>query len=118
MNIPTTITAFATAAISVITSFGVAVHDTHVDQLLSRSGSRPAIVTYREPDDQTPKPLGSGQHTHVDYNPLSHALSHTFAYQSPSIAPGREARHKQMLRQIEAVGRHAFDNDNLPVLLD
>ncbi len=117
MKQSTTLTAFAAAFVSILTSFGVTIHDTHLDQLVARSETRPAIVAYREPDDQTPtKPLGSGQHAHVDYNPLSQSLSNTFAYQSPSIAPRRDSHHKQLLTQIEQGGRHAFDNANLPIL--
>lgn len=119
MNLPTTAATVFAALVSVLTSVGITIHDTHADQLVSSVASRPAITAYREAEEQAPtKPLGSGQHAHVDYNPLSHSLANTFAYQSPSIAPRENSHHKQLLRLIEAGGRHAFDNEDLPILLD
>ena len=119
MNIITIFATYSAALLSLLTSVGIVVHDTRVDHLVARSTPRTALVAYREPDDHTPtKPLGGGQHAHVDYNPLSQSLSNTFSYQNPSIAPRRESHHKQLLRQIEMGGRHAFDNTNLPLLVD
>lgn len=119
MNLSITASAFFAACISVLTSFGVTLHDIHVETLFTAATTRPAIVAYSESEEQSPtKPLGGRQHVHVDYNPLSHVLSNTFAYQSPSIAPRQNSHHKQLLHQIEMGGRHAFDNDNLPILVD
>ncbi len=113
---PTTFTTLGMALLSVLTSVGLAIHDTHVDQALATTTVRPAIVSYEEPEQQSPKPLGGGGHAHIDYNPLSQALNKTFAYPNPTIAPRRDSHIKQLVRTLEMGGRHAFDNANLPLL--
>lgn len=105
-----------TALLSILTSWGVVLHDIRAEQVLTQT-TVPIVSDYRSGEElAAEKPLSAGQHVHIDYNPLSQALSHAFAYQDPSIAPRRESHHKHLLREIEAGGRHAFGNANLPII--
>ena len=104
--------------ISLITAFGVFMHDGRVD--------RAAITAVSKPVQGTITPgiiavrfknfLDTDAHTHPDHNTAKSAYFKSFKYQSPSIPPRREQEHKHVLSDIENGGRHAFDNANLPIL--
>lgn len=108
------------ASLSVTLSLGVLAHDAHADQVYAVTSSTKGIGAYTEAEQQIPRnpinEMRSGQHTHSDYNPLSHTLANSFSYQSPSIAPRRDSHHKQLMHTLEEGGRHAFDNVNLPII--
>ncbi len=104
--------------ISLLTAFGVFMHDGRVD--------RAAITAVSKPLEGSVTPgliavrfksfLDTDAHTHPDHNTAKAAYFRSFKYQSPSIPPRREQQHKHVLSDIEMGGRHAFDNTNLPVL--
>ena len=104
--------------ISLITAFGVFMHDGRVD--------RAAITAVSKPVQGTITPgiiavrfknfLDTDAHTHPDHNAANRALMSSFFYQSPSIAPRRKSHHKDLKRMLETPPRHAFDNTNLPIL--
>jgi hypothetical protein len=105
------------AVLSVILSFGVLAHDAHTDQIYNTATIVSTGGTYSE-QQVSPQPIEEMrvQHAHSDYNPMSNALTNSFSYQSPSLAPRRDSHHKQLLRTLEEGGRHAFDNANLPIV--
>lgn len=104
--------------ISLLTAFGVFMHDGRVD--------RAAVTAVSKPSQGTVTPgliavrfksfLDTDAHTHPDHNTARAAYFRSFKYQSPSVPPRREQQHKHVLSELETGGRHAFDNTNLPVL--
>ena len=107
------------AVTSVVVSLGMAVHDNLLEQTVATATYPLGVVTFGSRDGE-PRALDElhtqSQHAHADYNPMTSMLTNSFLYQSPAIAPRRNSHHKQLLRQIEIAGRHAFDNDNLPIV--
>lgn len=108
------------AALSVTLSFGVFAHDAHAEQIYATVASTGVSGAYAEAEQQIPRQsleeMRTGQHTHVNYNPVNSTLANSFTYQSPSIAPRRDSHHKQLLRTLEIAGRHAFDDTMLPII--
>ena len=100
-------------ALALLLSFAVAQHEAHIEHVGTFLKAAPTSTNHipgHATDDQRM------QHAHTNYIPLGQALTNTFNYQSPSIAPRRESHHKQLLQILESGSRHAFDNTNLPVL--
>ena len=106
--------------ISLFTAFGVFMHDGRVDKATTTAvGSSVLNTNYSTTGSFQARFadfVSSDAHTHPDHNTARNLLSNAFTYQAPSIAPRRDSHHKQLLQLLEAGGRHAFDNTNLPVL--
>ncbi len=106
-------------AISLVTACGVFMHDGRVDRATLTAINPGAhqvslsATTYLRFKDF----VDTDAHTHPDHN-TGKSLFSGFQYQSPSMAPRRDSHHKQILRILETGGRHAFDNTNLPLLVD
>ena len=104
--------------ISLITTLGVFMHDGRVDgaTLVALNFSNRAIG---EPDVEVAAKirtfLDTDEHTHPDHNAAKNLLN-SFAYRSPSVPPRDEDKHKLSSHHIDLGGRHAFDNENLPVV--
>lgn len=108
------------ATLSLMLSFGILSHDSHIEQVYTTALSHAASSAYAEAEQQIPQnslPEMRAQHTHADYNPSGGMLANSFTYQSPSIAPRRDSHHKTLMRLLEIGGRHAFDNANLPIVV-
>lgn len=97
-------------SLSLLLSFGIFVHDSHVDKAYSNNHGDIQAITQR-PIEESRTP-----HVHPEFNPMGATLSKSFAYQNPSIAPRRDSHHKELLRILESGGRHAFDNATLPIV--
>lgn len=105
------------AALSLITAFGVFMHDGRVDRAI--------IARYEKPFDGIYSAQGAAlklktfvatdAHTHPDHNAARSSLLNSFAYQSPSVPPRKEDRHRLELEN-DLGGRHAFDNTTLPII--
>ena len=118
MNTVQYITHSLMTALSIVTAFGVFLHDGRVDRAATVSLYRPSDAA-RSSDELTLRMRSfteTDAHTHPDHNAAKSSLLNSFAYQSPSVPPRRDTHHKHILKQIEIGGRHAFDNANLPVL--
>jgi hypothetical protein len=103
--------------LSIVTAFGVFMHDGRVDRAVTTSLYRPFdVVSNNELTARMRSFVETDAHTHPDHSAVKNTLLSSFAYQSPSVPPRREAHHKYTLKQIENGGRHAFDNVDLPVL--
>lgn len=120
MNIAQKVIHAFVATLSLILSFGILSHDTHIEKVYATALSPTLSSVYTEADQQVPQnplpEMRGNQHAHADYNPSGSMLTNSFTYQSPSIAPRRDSHHKELLRTLETGGRHAFDNANLPIL--
>lgn len=105
-------------ALSLLTAFGVFMHDGRVDKATTTAVGTSGITVYAAGATIQAKFadfVATDAHTHPDHNTGRSLLNSTFAYQSPSIMPRRDSHHKQLKLFLES-GRHAFDNTNLPVL--
>lgn len=101
------------ATLSLCITSGVAVHDSHVEHVIETA--KQAKISKLTSLDVKAISEARTPHTHSDHDASSSMLSHSFTYQSPSIAPDRR-HHKRILVVLEEGGRHAFDNANLPIL--
>ena len=111
----------AMTIISILTAFGVFMHDGRVDKATTTS------LTYARGNDvgalDTGKTITAkfidflkvDSHTHPDHNAAKSLLS-AFTYQSPSIPPRNQEQKRHLLQQCEPRGRHAFDNIFLPIV--
>ncbi len=101
-----TITSWFLTAITILTAFGVFMHDGHLDKVF--------MTRYDMPIDATH--IGKGGHTHADYNGVHYLLTHSFAYKSPSAPPKSRSDRKRRLQLPPEFGRHAFDDVLMPML--
>lgn len=104
--------------ISLLTAFGVFMHDGRVDKATLTATGVSGLRVYANNTSLGAKFadfVATDAHTHPDHN-TGRGLMSGFAYQSPTIGPRRDTHHKQILRILEAGGRHAFDNTNLPII--
>ena len=101
-----TITTWFMTTISAVTAFGVFMHDSHIDKAVVTSLDNPVDAAH----------IGKGGHAHADYNAMSHLLANSFTYQSPSIPPKNRSDRKHRLELPTDLGRHAFDDELMPVL--
>jgi len=102
------------ATLSLCITSGVAVHDSHVEHVIETA--KQAKISKLTSLDVKAISEARTPHTHSDHDASSSMLSHSFTYQSPSMAPDRRHHHKRILAVLEEGGRHAFDNANLPIL--
>ncbi|QQS21779.1 hypothetical protein IPM09_04660 [Candidatus Saccharibacteria bacterium] len=118
METLTTIAHKVMTSVSLLTAFGVFMHDGRVDRAATTALHRPfdAVSTTDELVQRFRTVIESDTHTHPDHNAARNSLMSSFTYQSPTVPPRREAHHKYVLKQIEFGGRHAFDNANLPIV--
>ncbi len=109
------------ATISIMTALGVFAHDGRIDKAAMTALGASSLVAYAAGTASVQAKfadfLATDAHTHPDHNAADSLLRNAFKYQQPSMAPRRNSHHKQ-LKSFLAGGRHAFDNTNLPVLVD
>lgn len=105
------------AIVSLLTAFGVFMHDGRVDRAIVARLERPfeGIYSAKTVVNAIKKFIATDAHTHPDHNAARSALMNSFAYQSPAIPPRKEDRHRLQLED-DLGGRHAFDNTNLPII--
>ncbi|NCU37976.1 hypothetical protein EOL96_02885 [Candidatus Saccharibacteria bacterium] len=105
--------------ISLLTAFGVFLHDGRVDKAVTTRLHNPfaneksvpikIALRYRSFVDVD-------KHTHPDHSAAQRALLKSFAYQSPSIPPRNQEQKKHLQQECQPRGHHAFDNYNLPIV--
>lgn len=109
------------ATISIMTAFGVFAHDGRIDKAAMTALGASSLAAYAASTASMQAKfadfIATDAHTHPDHNAADSLLRNSFKYQDPSISPRRNSHHKQ-LKSMLAGGRHAFDNTNLPVLVD
>ena len=101
-----TITKWLMTIFSILTAFGVFMHDGHLDKA--------AMTSFGTSIDAAQ--IGKSGHTHADYNGVHYLLTHSFAYKSPSAPPKSRSDRKRRLTLPPEFGRHAFDDILMPVL--
>lgn len=110
---------FFMTTISLMTAFGVFMHDGRIDKAALTSVryyEKPVLLSQSTVGARFRDFVATDAHTHPDHNAAKNSLMSSFSYQSPSIPP-RESQHRRHLMQLmEPRGRHAFDNTNLPIL--
>lgn len=114
----TTLNLFMTT-ISLMTAFGVFLHDGRVDKATltaARYYDKPILITPNAVGARFRDFVATDAHTHPNHNAAKNSLMSSFSYQSPSIPPRESQHRKHLLQNIEPRGRHAFDNMNLPIL--
>lgn len=103
---------------SILTAFGVFLHDGRVDKaastaiksgIVSLSHTGQVLQRYRAFVD-------TDAHTHPDHNAARSSLLNSFAYQSPSIPPKGNDQKRHGSDELRARGHYAFDNTNLPMI--
>ena len=109
---------FFVAGLSLFISCGVTIHDSHFEHALETASSHARNDNKLTSTDLQTINESRIPHTHSENKAGENMLSRSFTYQSPSIAPDRRYHHKSILATIKEGGRHAFDNANLPVLVD
>lgn len=105
-------------SISIITACGVFMHDGRIDgaTLVALSLSTTVVTAANaEVAAKIQSFLNTDAHAHPDHNVAKNLLN-SFTYRSPSVPPRDEDKHKAASHHIDLGGRHAFDNDNLPVI--
>lgn len=109
---------FIMTSVSLITAFGVFMHDGRVDKATLtafRIYERPTLVA-TSGLTQFKDFISTDAHTHPDHN-TARSLFASFNYQSPSVPPREKSQlRRHLLQNFEPQGRHAFDNSNLPIL--
>lgn len=101
-----TITNWLMTTISVITAFGVFIHDGHLDKAVLTGFDAPIEATH----------IGKGGHAHVDYNATDFLMNKSQGYQSPAVPPKNRSERKRRLQLPTEFGRHAFDDILMPML--
>lgn len=100
-----TITNWLMTSISLLTAFGVFMHDGHLDKVV--------ITAFDAPIDAAH--IARTGHAHADYNAADNLLNNSFAYQSPSVPPKNRSERKHRLDLPDTI-RHAFDDELLPII--
>lgn len=118
MEIVQTIANKIMTVVSLLTAFGVFLHDGRVDKAAITAAHRPfeGVSSSSEVAVRFKSFIQTDAHTHPDHNAAKSAYFNSFKYQSPSVPPRRDQEHKHVLDELEAGGRHAFDNANLPII--
>lgn len=101
-----TITNWLLTTISIITAFGVFVHDGHLDKAVMSGLDAPIDATH----------IAKGGHAHADYNAVEHLMNKSQGYQSPAVPPKSRSERKRRLQLPPEFGRHAFDDILMPML--
>lgn len=101
-----TVTKWFMTTITMITAFGVFMHDGHLDK---------AVATRYETLLDGVQ-IGRNGHAHADYNAAGNLLTNSFTYQSPAIPPKNRNERKHRLEILEDFTRHAFDDVFLPLI--
>lgn len=94
--------------ISLTTTSGILVHDTHLDQAAAAI-SMPAFSATHD----TSSRLGGEAHTHVERASVSQLVTSLNAH-APGMQPRSDRKH--MLSKHVPRGQHVFDSYNLPVV--
>jgi hypothetical protein len=94
--------------ISLTTTSGILVHDTHIDQAVAAVAMPAILASY----DTTSK-LGAESHTHVERTSLSQTVT-TLNSRAPGMQPREDRKH--LMQKHVARGHHAFDSYNLPIV--
>ncbi len=117
MEILTKIAHYTMTTISLMTAFGVFMHDGRVDRAAMTAMHSPFQATYSGSEllYRMKSFVETDAHTHPDHNAARSSLLNSFAYQSPSVPP-RNQDQKRLHQQMLARGHHAFDNANLPII--
>jgi hypothetical protein len=103
---------------SVLTAFGVFLHDGRVDKAAS-TAMKSGVVTFSNTGAALQRYrafVDTDAHTHPDHNAARSALLNSFAYQSPSVPPKGNDQKRHGHDELRARGHHAFDNASLPVI--
>lgn len=101
-----TIGSWFMTTISIITAFGVFMHDGHLDKVVLSEVGTPIDGAH----------VARSGHTHSDYNAANSLLNHSFAYQSPSVPPRSAGDRRRRLALPTELARHAFDDILMPIL--
>lgn len=101
-----TITTWLMTTISALTAFGVFLHDGHLDKAVVTAFDTPIDASH----------IGRGGHAHADYNAANNLLANSFTYQSPSLPPRDRSERRHRLQLPTDLGRHAFDDELMPLL--
>ena len=117
MYLATTIFHKLMTLVTLMTAFGVFMHDGRVDKATLtavRYYDKPVLLSAHGTGARFRDFVATDAHTHPDHNAARNSLFSSFAYQSPSIPP-RDAQGRRHFRS-EPRGRHAFDNVTLPLI--
>ena len=101
-----TITNWFITSISILTAFGVFMHDGHLDKAVMTRLEAPVDATH----------IARSGHAHADYNAMDNLLNNSFAYQSPATPPKSRSERRQRLTLPQGFARHAFDDVLMPIL--
>jgi hypothetical protein len=94
--------------ISLTTTSGILVHDTHIDQ----AAAAIAMPTVLASHDTTGK-LGAETHTHVERMSVSRVVT-TLNSHTPVTQPREDRKH--LMQKHVSRGHHAFDSYHLPIV--
>jgi hypothetical protein len=94
--------------ISLTTTSGILVHDTHIDQAVAAIAMPTVLASH-----DTPGRLGAETHTHVERASVSRVVT-TLNAHTPGMQPREDRKH--LMSKHVARGHHAFDNYNLPIV--
>lgn len=92
--------------ISIMTAFGIFMHDGHFDSVMHANGDVALDAVH----------IARASHVHADYNATDNLLTNSFGYQSPSVPPKGRSERRHHLTLPAKMGRHAFDDGLLPAL--
>ncbi len=100
------ITNWLMTAASIVTAFGIFMHDGRIDAVVVTGTDMPLDSAH----------IARADHTHSEYSAMDNLLNQSFAYQSAGVPPKGRSERKHHLTLPAHLGRHAFDDTILPAL--
>ncbi len=102
-------------AITLMIVFGIALHDTKLDNITKMALAIPIfVVTYESANILALAGLGGDAHTHVERVSVERTASKATSW-TPSLGSRKDQDMKYRLNNSVQRGHHPFDNYNLPV---
>jgi hypothetical protein len=100
--------------ISLSTTSGLLVHDTHIDSAAITALALPTVLAS---NDITTKLAGFGGegHTHVERSSFSQTINALNSH-IPGMQPRANEDKKHLMQKHVGRGHHAFDSYNLPIV--
>ena len=114
-----TIANYFMTAITLMTAFGVFLHDGRVDKATLTAAKyydKPLVIRPVDVGGRFKDFVATDAHSHPDHNAAKSSLMSSFMYQSPSVPPRDGHNRRSLVQLLELRGRHAFDNANLPII--
>lgn len=101
-----TITNWFMTIITMLTAFGVFMHDGHLDKAVMTGLDAPVDSAH----------IARGGHTHADYNGMDYLMNKSQGYQNPATPAKSRSERKRRLTLPPEFGRHAFDDVLMPMI--